>query len=336
MRKALFIGGTGTISGAITALASRSGFELTLLNRGHNKDIPAGVRQITADINDEAAVAKLLENESFDIVADFIVFTTKQLERDIRLFTGKTRQYIVISSASAYQSPLNTPFVNESTPLRNPYWQYSRDKIAIEDRVIKEYRDKAFPATIIRPSHTYCEKSVPVCLHGSKGSWQVVKRIMDDKPVIIPGDGLTWWTLTYNTDFAKAFVGIMGNSHALGEVFQITSDECLTWNMIHEIIAGALGKKLRPVHISADMLCRVKPEWEGSLLGDKSLSIIFDNTKIKRFVPGFVCSVNADEGIRRALDYVLSHPECQIPDPEFDQVCDKLITAYENFGAVAN
>jgi nucleoside-diphosphate-sugar epimerase len=331
MKKALFIGGTGTISSAITDLAPRVGFELTLLNRGHNKNIPAGVRQITADINDEATVADLLKNETFDVVADFIVFTPEQLERDIRLFTGKTNQYIVISSASAYQSPLNTPFVNEATPLSNPFWQYSRDKIAIEDRLLKEYRDNGFPGTIVRPSHTYCEKSVPVCLHGSKGSWQVVKRIMEDKPVIIPGDGLSWWTLTYNTDFARAFVGIMGNVHATGEAFQITSDESLTWNMIHEIIADALGKKLRPIHISADMLCRVKPEWEGGLLGDKSISVIFDNAKIKRFVPGFVCSVRADGGIRLALDHVLSHPEYQTPDPEFDQLCDKLVAAYNNF-----
>ena len=331
MKKALFIGGTGTISSAAAELAASGNFELTLLNRGTVKNLPCAAKQITADINDEDSVMKLIASEYFDVVADFIVFTPKQLERDIRLFTGRTKQYIFISSASAYQSPPLSPAITESSPLYNPYWQYSRDKISVENRLMQEYRDNGFPAAIVRPSHTYGDKSVPVCLHGEKGSWQVVKRIMEGKPVIIPGDGLTWWTITHNTDFAKAFVGIMGNVHATGEAFHITSDESVTWNMIYEIIADAVGQKLKPVHISSDMLVRIKPEWEGGLLGDKCASVIFDNSKIKNFVPGFFCGVRADEGIRRSLDYVMAHPECQTADPEFDELCDKIIAAAEKF-----
>lgn len=332
--KALFIGGTGTISSAITRLIARNQeWELYLLNRGtRNNELPQNVRTIIADINDEAMVAKLLEDMTFDVVCDFIGFETQQVERDIRLFKNRTKQYIYISSASAYQKPLSSPYITEGTPLANPHWQYSRNKTACEELLMKEYRSEGFPITIIRPSHTYCERSIPVAVHGSKGSWQVLKRMIEGKPVIIPGDGTSLWTLTHNSDFAKAFVGIMGNKHAIGETFHITSDESLTWNQIHEIVASALGVELKAYHVASDFLAYAgkKYDLEGTLLGDKAHSVIFDNTKVKRAVPGFCATVRFDQGARMAVNNILSHPELQQEDIEFDKWCDSVIEAIEN------
>ena len=333
MKKALFIGGTGTISSACSALAVTRGFDLYVLNRGNDPELPDGVKRITANINDEAAVAGIIKDMHFDVVADFITYTPDQAERAIRLFSGKTHQYIFISSASAYQKPLSYAVITESTPLHNPYWQYSRDKIACEDRLISEYRNNGFPITIVRPSHTYGNKYIPVCLHGDKGSFQVVKRILDGKPVIVPGDGLNWWTVTHNTDFAIGFVGLMSNVHAIGEAFHITSDESLTWNSIYDIIGGILGRKVIKIHISTDMLCKFEPSWEGGLTGDKCVSVRFDNSKIKRVVPEFCAVTRFDQGIGQTLKYILSHSDCQIPDPEFDALCDRIISAAELFGA---
>ncbi|MDR1558880.1 MAG: SDR family oxidoreductase [Clostridiales bacterium] len=333
MKKVLFIGGTGTISSACAELAISRGFDLTVLNRGNGPEPPSEVRRITADMNDEAAVAEIIKDMDFDVVADFILFKPEQAERDIRLFAGKTRQFIFISSASAYQKPLSYAVITESTPLYNPYWQYSRDKIAIEERFIKEYRDNGFPITIVRPSHTYGDKSIPVCQHGAKGSYQVVKRILDGKPIIVPGDGTTWWTLTHNSDFAKGFVGLMGNVHAIGEAFHITSGESLTWNTIHDIIGGVLGKRVITAHVSTDMLCKFEPSWEGGLTGDKCASVRFDNSKLKRIVPEYIATTRFDQGAARTLEFMLSHPECQVPDPEFDALCDRIIAAVDRFGA---
>ena len=229
-RKALFIGGTGTISTAITRqLAAEGEWELTLLNRGH-RSVPEGVRVLKADIEDEATVSRLLEGTQWDCVCDFIGFVPAQVERDWRLFKDRTKQYMYISSASAYQKPAASPYINEGTPLVNPYWEYSRNKIACEDFLMEKHRTEGFPVTIIRPSHTYDERSVPLGVHGDKGSWQVLKRMLEGKPVIVHGDGTTQWTLTHNSDFAKGFVGLMANPHALGNAFHITSDESLTWN----------------------------------------------------------------------------------------------------------
>lgn len=331
--KALFIGGTGTISSAITRLVSETpGWELYLLNRGNrNEDVPSNVKTIIADINDEATVAEALKDIQFDVVCDFIGFVTEQVERDIRLFKGKTRQFMYISSASAYQKPLSSPYITEGTPLANPRWEYSRNKIACEELLMHEYRNSGFPITIIRPSHTYCERGVPTAIHGPKGCWQVLKRMLDGKPVIIPGDGTSLWTVTHNTDFAKAFVGLMGNKHAIGEVFHITGDENLTWNQIHEIIASHLGVELKAYHVSSDFLAAVGSQYnlEGNLLGDKANTVIFDNTKVKRAVPGFCATTRFDQGARMSIDYILSHPELQHEEPEFDEWCDRVITAVE-------
>lgn len=331
--KALFIGGTGTISSAITRLVAQTpGWELYLINRGNrNDELPEGVKTIVADINDEARVAEAIKDMQFDVVCDFIGFVTSQLERDYRLFRGKTRQYMYISSASAYQKPLSSPYIVEGTPLCNPHWEYSRNKIACEELLTRWYREEGFPITIIRPCHTYCERSLPVAIHGSKGSWQVLKRMLEGKPVIIPGDGTTLWTVTHNSDFAKAFVGLMGNKHAIGETFHITSDENLTWNQIHEIAAEALGVELKPYHVASDLLAAVLKQYdmEGNLIGDKSNTVIFDNTKVKRAVPGFVATTRFDQGARMAVDHILKHPELQQEDPEFDAWCDRIIAALE-------
>ena len=330
--KALFIGGTGTISMAITRLAVMRGWELYLLNRGNrSEELPEGVHVIQGDVNDEAACAKLLAGMKFDTVCDFIGFVPEQLERDYRLFAGKTKQFMYISSASAYQKPMSNYRITEGTPLVNPYWEYSRNKIACEEFLMKMYRENGFPVTIIRPSHTYDERNVPMGVHGNGGSWQVIKRMMAGKPVIIHGDGTSLWTMTHNSDFAKAFVGLMGNAHALGEAFQITSDETLTWNQIYQTIADALGVELHPYYVSSEFLASVSDyDFTGSLIGDKSNSVVFDNQKLKRAVPDFVVSVRLDQGIRNTIQNILAHTEFQNDDPEFDDWCDKVIAALEN------
>lgn len=337
--KALFIGGTGTISMAITkSLASNPDWELYLLNRGNRSDeLPANIQILQADINDEAKVADLIKDLHFDCVCDFIGFVPAQLERDYRLFKDKTDQFMYISSASAYQKPLASPYITEGTPLANPYWQYSRDKIACEDYLMKLYREEGFPVTIIRPSHTYDDRSVPLGVHGSKGSWQVVKRMLEGKPVIIHGDGTTLWTMTSNRDFAKAFIGLMGNAHALGEVFQITSDESLTWNQIYESIARALGVELNAYYVPSDFLAATSDyDFEGGLIGDKANTVIFDNTKVKRAVPDFVATVRFDTGVRETIANVLANPSLQVEDPEFDAYCDNVIAKFEEIKKALN
>ncbi len=331
--KALFIGGTGTISMAITRqLAQDPEWELYLLNRGsRTAQLPDNVKVINADINNEQQAAEALGDMTFDCVCDFIGFVPSQLERDYRLFNGKTKQFMYISSASAYQKPLSDYRINEGTPLANPYWEYSRNKIACEDLLMKMYRENGFPVTIIRPSHTYDERSVPLGVHGDKGSWQVVKRMLEGKPVIIHGDGTSLWTMTHNSDFAKGFIGLMGNIHAIGEAFQITSDESVTWNQIYKAIADTLGVELKPYYVPSDFLHAVSNyDFEGSLIGDKANSVVFDNSKLKKAVPDFVATVRYDQGIRRTVEYVLAHEELQTPDPEFDTWCDKVINALEN------
>lgn len=337
MKKALFIGGTGQISMAIVnRLAEDPLWEVWLLNRGNRSDkVPAGVHQIIADINDEADVAEKLKDLYFDSVCEFIGFTVDHVERDYRLFRNKTRQYIYTSSASAYHKPAAGYVITEGTTLANPHWQYSRDKIACEEFLMKKYREEGFPVTIVRPSHTYDERHIPLGVHGKNGFWQVIRRMLDGKPVIIQGDGTSLWTLTFNRDFAVGYTGLMGNRHAIGEAFQITGDEVLTWNQIYATIADALGVQLKAYHVSSEFLAAVGDpfgyDFEGSLVGDKAVSVVFDNRKLKRAVPDMCTTVRYDQGVRIALDYILSHPdECQIPDPEFDAWCDNVIDVLEN------
>lgn len=337
--KLLFIGGTGTISAAISRRVLELGWELWHLNRGSRSPDSWGAgsgsgkfHQINCDISNTEEAAGKLAGLEFDVVADFIAFKPGDVERDYRFFRGKTRQYIFISSASAYQKPLSSCYITESTPLSNPYWEYARQKIACEEFLVKVYREEGFPITIVRPSHTYDERKIPVGVHGKKGSWQVVKRIIEGKPVIIQGDGTSLWTVTFASDFAKAFTGLTGNIHAIGEAVQITSDESLSWNQIYKTIADALGKPLKAVHVPSEFLAKAGPEYDynGSLNGDKAVSVIFDNTKLKRLVPGFCAQVRFDQGIREAVAYMLSHPELQVEDPDFDLFCDRVITAMDH------
>lgn len=334
-KKALFVGGTGTISTAIVKrLSMDKNWEVWLLNRGNRKDaVPQGVHLITADISDEALVAKKLEDMTFDVVGEFIGFTVDQVERDYRLFKGKTKQYIYISSASAYHKPQADFLITEGTSLANPYWEYSRNKIACEEFLMKKYREEGFPVTIVRPSHTYDERHIPLGVHGKNGFWQVIKRMQDGKPVIIQGDGTSLWHVTFNRDFAVGYTGLMGNQHAIGEAFQITGDETLTWNQIYQTIADALGVELKAYHVAAEYLAAVGDKYgydfTGSLIGDKSASVVFDNRKLKRIVPEMKSTVMFHEGVQIALEYVHAHPELQVEDPEFDKWCDRVIEALE-------
>jgi nucleoside-diphosphate-sugar epimerase len=340
--KALFIGGTGTISTAISKRALELGWELFLLNRGSRNSELAGAGkliEIPCDIRaeDEAAVAAKIKAalkqhgaERFDVAADFIAFTVDHVQKDYRIFNSLCDQYFFISSASAYQKPPASYLITESTPLANPFWQYSRDKIACEDFLMTKYREDGFPVTIIRPSHTYGDRGVPMGVHGNRGSWQVIKRMIERKPVIIHGDGTSLWTMTHNSDFARGFTGLMGNIHAIGETVQITSDETICWNQVYQAIANALNVPLKAVHISSDFLAETGPyDFTGALTGDKANSVVFDNTKLKRLVPGFCAQVRFDQGMRQTLAYALAHKECQTEDPEFDAWCDRLIAARE-------
>ncbi len=335
MMKALFIGGTGTISMAIVRkLAADPLWEVWVLNRGSREgELPEGVHQIRADIRNEEETAAKLEGMFFDTVCEFIGFRVEDVMRDYRLFKDKTRQYIYTSSASAYRKPASGYVITEGTTLSNPYWQYSRDKIACENYLMERLREDGFPVTIVRPSHTYDERHLPIGVHGHKGSWQVVRRILDEKPVIIQGDGSSLWALTFNTDFAVGYTALMGNCRALGEAFQITGDEILTWNQIYQTVADALGKPLHAYHVSSDFLAfagkKKGYDLEGSLIGDKSVSVVFDNRKLKSIAPDMRTTVPFSRGARIALDYILSHPEYQVEDPDFDAWCDKVIEEIE-------
>ncbi len=332
--KILMIGGTGTISSAITRQLAAGGHELWLINRGNRSDeLPEGVRLVTGDINEhtDEVVAKL-GDETFDAVCEFIGFLPEQVARDITIFSGRTRQYVFISSASAYNKPVRQYVISEGTSLANPHWEYSRNKIACEELLMKAYRENGFPATIVRPSHTYCERGGPVSVHGPKGSWQVLKRMIEGKPVIVHGDGSSLWTLTWNEDFARGFIGLLGNPTAIGEAFQIMSDESLTWNQIYQSVADALGVTFKPYHISSDFLAAIAPaayDFEGNLLGDKAATVVFDCSKLKRAVPGFCATTRFDQGVRKAVAYLKEHPEAQIEDPEFDAWCDRVIEMME-------
>ena len=325
--KALFLGGTGTISSACVRLALEQGWEITLLNRG-NRPAPEGVEQIRADAKNMDEVKAALGDRTFDVVAEFIGFQPLDVQRDIELFRGKCGQYIYISSASAYQKPVANLPITESTPLCNPYWQYSRDKIACEEILMEAYRSFGFPVTIVRPSHTYCERAIPMGVDGSRGSWQIIRRMQQGKPIIVQGDGTSLWTFTFNTDLAKGFCGLMGNPHALGQAVHITSDESVTWNQAYESIGRALGVKPNLVHIATDYLVACDPSLLGPLMGDKSHSVVFDNSKIKQLVPGFCATIRYDQGVDICLKYIAQHPELQVEDPEFDAWCDRVIAGY--------
>lgn len=321
--RVLFIGGTGVISAAAAERVVAVGHRLTILNRGSKTHRPAteGAEVLKADMRDAASVRAALGNRMFDVVVDFVAFTADHAAADIELFTGRTGQYVFISSASAYQKPPARLPILESTPLRNPFWQYSRDKIACEDLLVKTYREKGFPVTIIRPSHTYDRTSIALT-----GGWTDIARMRARKPVVVHGDGTSLWTLTHASDFAKALVGLFGLPQAIGDNFTITSDEYLPWNRIYEIFAEAAGAPApQLVHIASDTIAAAAPDLGPSLLGDKSHSLVFDNSKVKALVPEFICTVPFAVGARQILNWFDANPDQQIVNEGLNSTFDRLI-----------
>ena len=328
--KVLFIGGTGVISQACTRLAAASGIELTLLNRGrHSAPVPAQVRTLQVDIADHAAVSAALSGASFDAVVDWIAFEPAHIERDLAWFRGRARQYVFISSASAYQKPVSHYLITESTPLANPFWSYSQQKIACEERLMREYRENGFPVTIVRPSLTYGDTQIPLAVNSWPKSFTAVDRMRRGQKVIVPGDGSSLWVITHNSDFAKGLIGLLGLDQAIGHAFQITSDEVMCWDQWYRLTAEAAGAEPQLVHIPSDFLAACVPEMRGGLLGDKAASVVFDNTKIKRFVPGYCATVPFTQGIRRTIAWFDADPARRQIDDEANARWDRLIDAWE-------
>src|ERR1700749_1376609 len=327
--RVLFIGGSGVISSACSRVAVDSGMELFVLNRGRStvRPLPPGGPMLGADVRAQETVRDEISGRDFDALVDWVAFTPGQVRTDIDLFRGRTGQYVFISSASAYQTPPARMPVTESTPLRNPYWQYSRDKIACEDLLVRAYREEGFPATIVRPSHTYDATSVPF-----DGGWTVLGRMRAGKPVIVHGDGTPLGTLTHHHDFARAFVPLLGHLRTLGEAIQITSDDVLTWNQIAQTLAAALGVTPRLVHVPSDAIAAADPHWGAGLLGDKAHSMIFDNTKVRSLVPGWQAVIPFEQGAREIAQWYLADPARQVTDQALDAVMDKLAATWEIAG----
>jgi len=324
--KVLFIGGTGVISSACSALAVERGLDLYLLNRGESKRaIPSAAKVLKGDIRDPESARSALGDLHFDIIVDWIAFTPDHIEADIELFRDRTDQFIFISSASAYQTPPARLPVTESTILDNPYWQYSRDKIACEERLVRAYREEKFPFTVVRPSHTYDRTMLPL-----KGRYTVIDRMRKGKKVVVHGDGTSLWVLTHNTDFAKGFVGLLANSQAIGEAFHITSDEIMTWNQIYELAANAAGVVADIVHVPSDVIAQYDAEWGIELFGDKAHSMIFDNSKIKRVVPDFTCATPFSRGVEEIIAWHDEDSNRQIIDDRWNEVFDKIIADRES------
>ncbi len=323
--KVLFIGGTGVISSACSRLAVNRGIDLYLFNRGQTaRPIPDGVRILQGDIRDKASVERALGDATFDVVANWINFIPEHVEADIELFRDRTGQYVFISSASAYQKPLSSLPITESTPLHNPFWAYSRAKMACEERLMQAYREDKFPVTVVRPSHTYDRTMVPLL-----GGYTDIDRMRKGKKVIVHGDGTSLWVLTHHEDFAKGFVGLLGNHRAIGHAFHITSDELLTWNQIYTILAHAAGVEPQIVHVPSDLIAAFDPEVGAGLLGDKAHSVIFDNSKIKRLVPGFAATIPFSLGAKEIVAWFDADPTRQVVDEQANHLIETIIAAHE-------
>ena len=323
--RVLFIGGSGIISSACSRLAAERDIDLFVLNRGRSQDrpLPAVVTVLRGDIRDPASVRAALGDREFDAVVDWVAFTPEHVRADIGLFRGRTGQYVFISSASAYQTPPARVPILESTPLRNPFLQYSRDKIACEELLREAYREEGFPATIVRPSHTYDKTLVPF-----EGGWTVLGRMLEGKPVVVHGDGTSLWTLTHHRDFAEGFVPLLGHPRTIGDVFHITSDDVLTWDQIAHTLAAALGVSADIVHVPSDAIAAADPEWGAGLLGDKSHSLVFDNAKLRSVVPGYRAVIPFEYGAREIVTWYGEDPARQRTDARVDAVMDKLIGTY--------
>ena len=323
--KVLIIGGTGTISSAVVREAITKGHEVTILNRGRSeKPLPEEVEVLHGDINHHESIEALFLGRTYDVICQFIAFTPDHIERDMKLFGHMNAQYIFISSASAYQKPLRYYKITESTPLDNRYWDYSQNKQHAEEKLAHEAAKHNLKYTIVRPSHTYGIDRIPVGIYGTNGTYSVIRRIKEGRPVVLHGDGESLWTFTFNEDFAKGFVGLFGHPQALGEAVHITSDESLTWNTAYHIIGQAVGREPKIIHVASDQLIQLRPDLRGPLLGDKAVSVVFDNSKIKRLVPSFVCDTRFDQGVRKALDHIRENLSLQHEDPEFDAWCDQV------------
>lgn len=328
--RALFIGGTGIISTACTNLALERGIELTVLNRGrHATHAAPGARALTVDVEDARAASHALAGECFDVVVDWIAFEPAHIERDIALFGGRTRQYVFISSASAYQKPVGHYLITESTPLANPYWSYSQQKIACEERLMRAYREEGFPVTIVRPSHTYGETQIALAVNSWTKSYTAVDRMRRGKKVIVPGDGSSLWVITHNTDFAKGLVGLFSRPQAIGHAFHITSDEVMCWDQWYRLTAEAAGIEPNILHIPSDFIAACIPDSRGGLIGDKAASVVFDNSKIKRFVPEYCATMPYAAGIRQTIAWFDADPARRQIDEEANARWDRLIDAYE-------
>ncbi|MBX3082034.1 MAG: SDR family oxidoreductase [Anaerolineae bacterium] len=326
--KVLFIGGTGFISTSVSRMALASGIELYHLNRGQRKADLAGVRQLIADIHQPESMRAALRGVQFDVVVDWIAYTPEDIERDLALFQGHVKQFIFISSASAYQKPPAHPIITESTPLYNPYWQYSRNKIACEDLLMQAYRQHGFPITIVRPSLTY-DANLPIAI-GGWGCYTLVDRLKKGKPIIVHGDGSSLWVVTHAEDFARGFLGLVGHPQAIGHAFHITSDEVLTWDQIYLTIADAVGVEAKIVHIASDFIAKVAPDLGAGLIGDKTWSAIFDNSKIKSFVPGFQAVIPFREGVRRTLAWFEADEQRRWINDKVNQQMDDILAAYHH------
>ena len=327
--KVLFIGGTGLISSACTQLAVERGIDLFLLNRGSDPGRASHAKALIADLHDEAAAARVLADHRFDAVVDWIAFTPQDIERDLRLFGDRTDQFVFISSASAYKKPLGDWLIREDTPLANPFWDYSQNKIACEERLMRAHREDGLPVTIVRPSLTYGDTQIPLSVNSWQKPYTAVARMRAGKPVIVPGDGTSLWTITHNSDFAKGLVGLLGRRQAIGHAFNIMSDEVLTWDEIYRQTAAAAGVEAHIVHIASDFIAACMPDMTGTLIGDKAASAVFDTTKIKRFVPDFRSTIPYSEGIRRAIAWFDADSARQAVDAGMDANWDRLIAAYE-------
>jgi nucleoside-diphosphate-sugar epimerase len=324
-QRVLIVGGNGIISSSVSRLAVERGFEVTLLNRGLSTKRPPvdGAEVLIGDADDATSVASAVGDREFDVVANFRAFRPEQVEADVALFAPRTAQYLFISSASAYQKPISQLPIVEATPLRNPFWQYSRDKIACEDVLVSAYRDAGFPMTIVRPSHTYDASLIPL-----EGGWTTLQRMLDGKPVIVHGDGTSWWTLTHARDFARAFLGLFGNPHAIGSPVHITGDESLTWDEITRLLGRALGVEPEIVHVASDAIAREIPEMGPGLVGDKAHSVLFDNTRIKTLVPGWVATTPFAEGAREIAEWYLADASRRVVNAELDAAFDRLAAAH--------
>ena len=323
--RVLFIGGSGVISAETSRLAVRRGIVLSVLNRGatHLRPLPPEASVLRGDIRDTASVREALGDREFDAVVDWVAFTPEHVQADIDLFRGRTGQYVFISSASAYQTPPSRQPVTESTPLRNPFWQYSRDKIACEDLLVEAYRETGFPATIVRPSHTYDKTKIPL-----DGKWTALARMRAGKEIVVHGDGTSLWTLTHSADFARGFVPLLGHPRTIGEAFQITSDDVLTWNQIAQTLAAAAGATARIVHVPSDAIAAADAAWGAGLLGDKAHSMVFDNSKLRSVVPGYRAEIPFEQGARDIIAWYDEDPARQRTDARLDALMDKLVATY--------